>query len=222
MATMPSIIKQDTQINYQSPPWPLTALILCGGKSTRMGRPKAFLPYRGTLMINHIINLIRQLFTEVILVTNEPELFDGFAIDIVKDILPHRGPLGGILSGLLIANNDHSFVTACDMPFISREVIEGMVKEHEGNDVLVLKHDQGIEPLIGIYSKKCIKALEESLFVGQTNLNNFVSTLNAEIFFYPVSPTANGTKSLPPYFNIDTPQDYAAAITHSMYGSELP
>lgn len=115
---------------------------LCGGKSTRMGRPKEFLPYQGTSMISHMIDTMRGLFTEVLLVTNEPELFDGFEIDIVKDILPHRGPVGGILSGLLIANNHHSFVVACDMPFINRQIIECMVKQHEGSDVLVLKHDQ--------------------------------------------------------------------------------
>ncbi len=215
MAPIPSTIAQNTQINYQSPPWPLTALVLCGGKSTRMGRPKAFLPYQGTLMINHIIGLVGQLFTEVLLVTNEPELFDGFEIDIVKDILPYRGPLGGILSGLLIAGNQHSFVFACDMPFINREIIEGMVKNHQDNDLLVFSHDQGIEPLIGIYSKKCIKALEEALFVGETNLHDFVSGLNAQTFFYLPDTKDSVKNPLPPYFNIDTPQDYAAAITCS-------
>ena len=165
------------------------------------------------MMINHIIDVVRQLFAEVLLVTNEPELFDGFEIDIVKDILPYRGPLGGILSGLLIAGNHHSFVFACDMPFISREVIEGMVKQHKGSDVLVLRHDQGIEPLIGIYSKKCVKALEESLFVGETNLHDFVSGLNAQTFFYSPDTNGNAKNSLPPYFNIDTPQDYTTAIT---------
>jgi len=213
MDTAYSTIAQDADIIYQSPPWPLTALILCGGKSTRMGRSKAFLPYRGTVMINHIIDVVRQLFAEAILVTNEPDLFDGLAIDIVKDILPYRGPLGGILSGLLIAGNYHSFVFACDMPFISREVIEAMVKQHKGSDLLVLKHDQGIEPLIGIYSKKCIKALEESLFVGEMNLHDFVSGLNAQTFSYARETNGSAKSSLPPYFNIDTPQDYTLAIT---------
>jgi molybdopterin-guanine dinucleotide biosynthesis protein A len=213
MATTYSTLVQDIQIAYESPPWPMTALILCGGKSTRMGRSKAFLPYRGTVMINHIIDVVQQLFTEVILVTNEPDLFDGLSIDIVKDILPYRGPLGGILSGLLIATNYHSFVFPCDMPFISREIIEAMVNQHDGNDLLVLSHDLKVEPLIGIYSKKCIKALEESLFVGEMNLHNFVSGLDAQTYCYERETNANTQNSLPPYFNIDTPQDYTKAIT---------
>ncbi len=181
MITQSNTIAQN-HVHHQSPPWPLTALILCGGKSKRMGRPKAFLPYQGSVMIAHAIGLVRQLFAEVFLVTNEPELFDGLDIDIIKDILPHRGPLGGILSGLLIAGHHHSFVIACDMPFINSELIEEMVGQRKESDILVLAHESGIEPLIGIYSKNCIKPLEESLFVGDTSLHDFVSGLSAETF----------------------------------------
>jgi molybdenum cofactor guanylyltransferase len=210
MSTASSIItKSDIQIN--SPPWPMTAIILCGGKSTRMGRPKAFLPYRGTLMITHIVDVVSQLFSEVLLVTNEPETFDGFEIDIVKDIIPHRGPMGGLLSGLLIASHNHSFVIACDMPFIDTKLITEMVKKGIKNDMLVLMHERGIEPLIGVYSKSCINALEESVFSGKTSLSDFTSGLNAPVLFY--SHLSNKDKTLlPPYFDIDTPQDYTAAI----------
>jgi molybdopterin-guanine dinucleotide biosynthesis protein A len=198
-----------------SPPWPMTALILCGGKSTRMGRPKAFLPYRGTLMINYITEIVRSLFSEVLLVTNEPELFDDLDVDTVKDILPHRGPLGGILSGLLIASYEQSFVIACDMPLIDRKLINEMVKKGQNDDMLVLMHEQGIEPLIGIYSKNCIRALEESLFADKTSLSDFASGLNAKMFFYSESASTSEKSNLPPYFDIDTPQDYTAAIMSS-------
>ncbi len=190
----------------------MTALVLCGGKSTRMGRPKAFLPYRGTTMITHITELTKRLFSEVLLVTNEPEAFDGLEIDTVKDILPHRGPLGGILSGLLIASHQQCFVIACDMPFIDEKLISEMVKKKHTGDMLVLMHEKGIEPLIGIYSKSCIRALEESLFAGQTSLNDFASGLNAKVFFYSEPASKNNKGFLPPYFDVDTPQDYTAAI----------
>lgn len=209
ITTTNTIIKNNKQLG--APPWPMTALVLCGGKSTRMGRPKAFLPYRGTLMITHIITLVRQLFAEVLLVTNEPDLFDGMDIDTVKDIIPHRGPLGGILSGLLIASYQKSFVIACDMPFINAQLITEMVKKGQNSDMLVLMHDKGIEPLVGIYSKSCAGALEESLFAGKTSLSDFATSLNAQVVF--CSDLANKNKNLlPPYFDIDTPQDYTAAI----------
>lgn len=191
---------------------PLTGLILCGGKSRRMGRTKAFLPYQGTTMIAHMIKTVRPLFSEVFLVANEPQLFEDLGVDVVKDILPYRGPLGGILSGLLVASHHYSFVLACDLPFVDEKLIEDMASHRYGKDVLVLKHSRGIEPLIGIYSKNCVTSLEESLFAGEPSLHDFVSGLNAQVFLYDGQPRLVGQDAMPAYFNIDTPQDYSRAL----------
>jgi molybdopterin-guanine dinucleotide biosynthesis protein A len=201
-------------VNTENLPLPLTALILCGGKSRRMGRPKAFLPYDGTTMVAHIINTAKEIFSEVFLVANEPPFFEDLGVDIVKDILPYRGPLGGILSGLLVASYQYSFVLACDMPFIDKKLILEMLKSQQNSDVLILAHENGIEPLIGLYSKSCIKPMEESLFAGEPTLHDFVSGLNAKTFFCPEQKQRTG-KDMPPYFNIDTPQDYTRAVTRS-------
>lgn len=200
--------------NQAGLPLPLTALILCGGKSRRMGRPKAFLPYEGTTMVAHIINTARDIFNELFLVTNEPQWFEDLGVDIVKDILPYRGPLGGILSGLLVASNQHSFVLPCDMPFIDETLIREMLDNWHNSDVLILAHENGIEPLIGIYSKSCIQPMEESLFTKEPTLHDFVSGLNAKTFFYHEDKHM-ASQDIPPYFNIDTPQDYTIAVTRS-------
>jgi molybdopterin-guanine dinucleotide biosynthesis protein A len=205
-------------LNRESLPLPVTGLILCGGKSQRMGRPKAFLPYQGTTMVAHVIATVRDLFNEVFLVANEPQLFEDLGCDIVKDILPYRGPLGGILSGLLVASNQYSFVLPCDMPFVNKRLIREMTMRRHGSDVLVLRHAAGIEPLIGIYSKGCVKPLEESLFAEEPSLHDFVSGLNAEAYFYDPKQEPGGPDVMPPYFNIDTPQDYSKAITRSLSG----
>jgi molybdopterin-guanine dinucleotide biosynthesis protein A len=183
-----------------------------------MGRPKAFLPYQGTTMIAHILEVVRDLFNEVFLVANQPELFENLDCDVVKDILPYRGPLGGILSGLLVASNHYSFVLPCDMPFVNKKLIREMTMRRHGKDVLVLTHPEGIEPLIGVYSKGCIKPLEESLFAGEPSLYDFVSGLNAQTFFYDGKQELAGADTMPPYFSIDTPQDYSQAITRSPFG----
>ena len=141
-----------TKVNSENLPLPLTALILCGGKSRRMGRPKAFLPYNGTTMVAHIINTAREIFSEVLLLANEPAFLKIFGVDIVK-ILPYRGPLGGILSGLLVASYQYSFVLACDMPFIDKKLILEMLKSQQNSDVLVLAHEDGIEPLIRLFQE---------------------------------------------------------------------
>jgi len=205
---------KNTYSQREALPLPVTGLILCGGRSRRMGRPKAFLPYNGSTMISHILDSVRDVFAEVLLIANEPELFSDLDVDVVKDILPYRGPLGGILSGLLVAQHHHSFVLACDMPFVDKRLLREMSMRRHGSDVLVLMHPSGIEPLLGIYSKSCIKPLEEALFAGEPSLNDFVSGLNAETFYYDMDAADN----FPPYFNIDTPQDYSRAITGVVNG----
>lgn len=197
-------------------PLPVTGLVLCGGKSKRMGRPKALLPYEGTTIVGHIVNTIRGLFEEVYILTNEPEAFDDLEVDVVKDILPHRGPLGGILSGLMISNHPYSFVVACDMPLIDMKLIREMCARRHGNDVVVLAHNKGIEPLLGVYSKNCIKALEESLFAGNLSVQDFLSGLKAETYLF--EGEKDDPEYLPPFFNVNTPQDYSRIITRTNGG----
>lgn len=211
---MDSIVKSATR---ETLPLPVTGLVLCGGKSRRMGRDKAFLPYKGTTMLAYILELIRDLFSEVFLVANEPELYENLGVDVVKDILPYRGPLGGILSGLLVSSNPYAFVIACDMPLIDTKLIREMALKRHGNDVVVLAHRKGIEPLLGMYSKNCIKPLEESLFANNLRVQDFLSGLKAKTFSYDDA----GSDALPPQFNINTPQDYSRAVTGPGAGIRL-
>lgn len=191
---------------------PLTGIILCGGRSRRMGRPKAFLPYEGATILSHIVEQLSAVLSKVILVSNEPPAYEDFGLDVVKDILPYRGPMGGILSGLLVAETEYSFVTACDMPLIDERLIREMADQREGHDVVVLSHVSGIEPLLGIYSKSCIKPLEESLFSGDLSVNDLLGTLDVQLFDF--KRKSRSASHLPPYFNVNTPEDYSRLITN--------
>ncbi len=200
-------------------PLPVTGLILSGGKSKRMGRPKAFLPYEGSTVIGHIVSEIKDLFSEIFIVANEVESFEDLGVDVVKDILPHRGPLGGILSGLMTSSNHYAFVMACDMPLIDKRLVRELVSRRQDNDVVVLSHPQGIEPLFGVYSKNCIKPLEESLFAGNLSVQDFLSGLKAGI--YEWMPERADADALPPFFNINTPQDYSRVIARAGMGVSI-
>ncbi len=200
-------------------PLPVTGLILSGGKSKRMGRPKAFLPFEGSTVIGHIVSEIKDLFSEVFIVANEVESFEDLGVDVVKDILPHRGPLGGILSGLMTSSNHYAFVMACDMPLIDKRLVRELVSRRQDNDVVVLSHPQGIEPLFGVYSKNCIKPLEESLFAGNLSVQDFLSGLKAGV--YDWMPERQDADALPPFFNINTPQDYSRVIARAGMGVSI-
>lgn len=193
-------------------PLPITAAILCGGKSSRMGRTKAFLPYEGKTLIERRFETIRDMFAEVVLVANDPETYSNLSVDVVKDIIPNRGPLVGILSALLVSEYDHTFVIACDMPLIDNKLIREMCQQRSGNDVLVLAHENGVEPLLGVYSKRCIEPLEQAVFAENLKVRDFLDGINAQLFRYdPARYGAGG--NLPAYFNVNTPQDYSRLLT---------
>lgn len=209
MKKHPMVVETPTR---ETLPIDVTCLILCGGRSKRMGRPKAFLPYGGTTMVNHILSTVRDLFAETFLVANEPESFEDFDVDVVKDILPYRGPLGGILSGLLVSQHSHAFVVACDMPLIDPKVVREMCSKRNEHDVIVASHEDGIEPLLGVYSKNCIRPLEESLFNGDLSLRDFLSGLSSSTYEIDDGESRN----LPCYFNVNTPQDYSRLVTRGI------
>lgn len=207
MATLAHIVESATR---ETLPLPMTAAVLCGGKSSRMGRAKAFLPYGGKTLIEHRLATIKDLFAEVVMVANEPESYSQLRVNVVKDIIPNRGPLVAILSALLVSQYEHTFVIACDMPLIDNRLIREMCQRRAGTDVLVLSHEDGIEPLLGIYSKRCVESLEQALFDDNLGTHDFLTGINASLF--PLDPIRHCRSALPAYFNVDTPQDYSKLI----------
>ncbi len=207
MAMLAHVLESATR---ESLPLPMTAAVLCGGKSSRMGRSKAFLPYEGKTLIEHRLASIKDLFAEVVLVANDPESYSQLSVDVVKDIIPNRGPLVAILSALLVSEHEHTFVIACDLPLIDNRLIREMCQRRSGTDVLVLSHEDGIEPLLGIYSKRCIEPLEQALFEEKLKTHDFLEGINAELFH--IDPVRFGRSALPAHFNVDTPQDYSKLI----------
>ena len=115
----------------------MTGVILSGGKNRRMGENKAFLQVNGERLIDRTVRLFRAVFQEVIIVTSSPsDYLDQDAV-IVTDILPGKGALGGIYTGLFYAAEEHAFIAACDMPFLNRSFLEYMVRQTAGYDIIV-------------------------------------------------------------------------------------
>jgi molybdopterin-guanine dinucleotide biosynthesis protein A len=146
----------------------ITGIILAGGKSTRMGVDKAFLKIGERTVIEEIFSRFENIFSRIIIVANEIEKFNFLGAQITSDIVPSKGPLGGIYTGLIKSNSFYNFVTACDMPFLRQDVVEYILGQRSGWDVIVPEYRGRLEPLCAVYSKNCIKPIENQL--GQNNL----------------------------------------------------
>ena len=103
------------------------AIILSGGKSSRMGTNKALLPFKEKTNIERIRDELRSLFDDIILVTNDPESYEFLKIKTVSDKYPGKGPLAGVHAGLMASNYEENIVVACDMPFVSADLAGTLV-----------------------------------------------------------------------------------------------
>lgn len=192
----------------------MTCIILCGGKSKRMGRPKEFLPLAGTTMLEQILDRANNLFAEVLLVTNKSDDFEHLSANIVKDIVAERGPLVGILSGLLVALHKEVFVLPSDMPLFDEIAIQHLlnyrqsINEHSGVQATIHANDEFNGSLPGIFNKSLIPALEEAVFSQRYSLPEFLATITHEVAF----PTAVAPQGLPYHFDVNTPMDYIRLV----------
>ena len=100
----------------------VAAIILAGGKSSRMGRPKALVTFGEQPLIAHLVRLLQQLFNKIIIVAAPEHELPDLQATVVRDELPFQGPVGGIYYGLRAAGEESAFVTSCDAPFLKRPI----------------------------------------------------------------------------------------------------
>jgi len=150
-----------------------SGIILAGGESSRMGVNKAFIEVNGKRIIDATVELFGSLFPEVIIVSNAPLDYAYLNARIAADIIPQKGSLGGIYTGLFYSSYPHSLVAACDMPFIRREVIEYLIGRIDHHDVVIPHLSDGFHPLHAIYSRRCLPFMERLINEDNLKIINF-------------------------------------------------
>ncbi|MCD6571491.1 MAG: molybdenum cofactor guanylyltransferase [Deltaproteobacteria bacterium] len=135
----------------------MTGIVLIGGKSKRFGKDKIITPIDDKPMIRKVIDVIQDMFDEVILVGHPRDDLNTFKI--VEDIIPGCGPLGGIYTALEVAKNKYIFVFGADMPLLDTEFIKHMVSLADKHDIILPIWREGMEPLHAIYNKALIPTI---------------------------------------------------------------
>lgn len=193
----------------------ITAFILSGGKSSRIGTNKSLLVIDDRTLIQRLVELLDLIFTEVVISSNEPELYDFLGNKIIKDIIPGRGPLSGIHSALSFTTTDKNFIISCDMPFISTEMINYLIYNNSDAEIVIPRAEGRIQPLYGIYSKS-ILADVQNLLIESSNPNSKLKESISELLkrvktdFVDVDKLDFYHRNL--FLNINTLEDYYFAI----------
>jgi molybdopterin-guanine dinucleotide biosynthesis protein A len=162
-------------------PKDVTSIILAGGKNLRLGRNKAFEVIRGKTIIDRVFERLEPISSQVVVVTSWKQ-FDielELDADVLADIYPEMGPLGGIYTGLTASTSDVNIVAACDMPFINTKLIEYMVELLADYDAVVPRLvNKMIEPLHAVYSKNCLSRIDARLGAKKLSIHAFLDEVN--------------------------------------------
>lgn len=187
----------------------ITGIILAGGKNSRMGVNKAFIDIDGKRMIDHILDIYRTIFSETIIVTNEPLIYTEFSdAVIVTDIYKGKGSLGGIYTGLFYAQYDYAFVVACDMPFLNKKFIDFMIAQIGQDDIIVPELLEGFQALHAIYSRRCLPAIKKMVMSDKLKITAFYK--NMHVLKIPENTIKPFNQDGRLFLNINTPDDLQA------------
>jgi molybdopterin-guanine dinucleotide biosynthesis protein A len=184
----------------------MTGIILAGGKNSRMGINKAFLEIDGTRLIDNILAVYQKIFSEIIIVTNDPLSYTEFPDTlIVTDIYKDKSALGGIYTGLFYATHDYSFVAACDMPFINEDFIIYLTGQVGKHDVIVPELSEGFQPLHAIYSRNCLSHIKKLLSADKLKIAGFYKEVR--LLSIPEEKIKPFNKDGRLFLNVNTPKD---------------
>jgi FdhD protein len=193
---------------------PITAAVLAGGRSMRMGVDKTLLDVDGRPLVLRVIDAVTEACDEVVVVTNRPEAIveAGVAEDIpvLTDEVAYQGPLGGLATAMASARNEWVLAVAADMPHLSADVIRVLWNAREGADVVVPVSERGPEPLLALYRvEACLPAAREVLGTGRRRLVAMFPRLRvAEL---PEEALRQVDPDLRSLVNVNTPADLAEA-----------
>lgn len=184
-------------------------LLLSGGKSSRMGTPKALLEINGETLLEAVARA-GEGFEERILSVNDPSIptLEGFVR--VSDIYPGCGPMSGLHAALEETDCDALVTAPCDTPHYSKALAEYLAQQYDPSfDAWVLEDASGrVHPLCGMYSKRCLAEMEEHLKSGRFKLMRMLEHVSLK------------TMKLPPHLsdqvfdNLNTPEDLAVFSKH--------
>jgi molybdopterin-guanine dinucleotide biosynthesis protein A len=159
----------------------MTVIVLAGGKSQRLGRNKAVEQFGGKPLIQHVIDIVLQIDSDIIVVAASRDQLPPLAPDIkiaIDCCNPGSAALIGLYTGLKEADSFYSLVVACDMPHLNIELLRYIISAAEGFDAAMPRIKNFIEPLHAVYSKNCLEPLRVQIESGNLQIFPLVKKVN--------------------------------------------
>jgi len=188
----------------------VSAAILAGGQSSRMGSIKALVRVGGRTIIERIVERVQPLAEELILVTNTPEVYAWLGLPMFGDLIPGKGPLGGLYSALSSVHGDHTLAVSCDQPFLNADLLRYLIGLREGYDVVVpLAPDGYPQSMHAVYGKGCLGPIRARLDADRLKMIGFFDEVRVRQV--PMDEIAPIDPERLSFVNVNTPGDLAEA-----------
>jgi molybdopterin-guanine dinucleotide biosynthesis protein A len=184
-------------------------VILAGGKSSRMGQNKALMALAGKRLIDRVVEVMREVFGALLMVTNTPETYADLRIPMVGDVWPEKGALGGIYSAIYHVPTPYCFVVACDMPFLNTAVLRYLSAQIADYDVVIPDVLDELQTLHAVYSKACLPPIERCLAANRLRIVSFFPDVRVRTV--PASELQPYDPQLLAFQNLNTPEEFQAA-----------
>ena len=189
-------------------------IVLCGGRSLRMGQPKLLLPFGNRTLLQVVVDTLRRVVSPIVVVHAADQelcpLPPGTLT--VPDEVAEQGPLGGITAGLgaLAGNCGAAYVTSCDVPLLSTEVVEFLIEASPGYDATVVRDGEHVHVLAGVYSTGLLPAARRLL--KEQRLRPLFLLDEGRTRYVDVDELRSIDPELVSFRNVNSPDDYAAAL----------
>lgn len=191
-------------------------ILLCGGRSRRMGRPKQWLPWRGTTLLAHLAAELAGACDEVVVIANDSadrKQIEGIGLRVLGDSFPGQGPLAGLHAGLTgLQEDDAALLLGCDLPFFRAGLALHLLKILRGADpradAVVPADEEHLYPVCAAYRGGVRAVAEACLRRDENRMRAFLGQLQG---IY-VSTGRWGDEFPSPFCNMNTPQEYLAAL----------
>lgn len=155
----------------------INAIILAGGQSRRMGRDKGLVSLNGKPMIQHVIDKAQSITHQVMIIANQPG-YQNFGDTVYPDLIPDKGPLGGIYTGLHYSQTEYNLVLSCDIPLVPVSFLKSLVNYRGKNQAYIPVHEKQQQPLCAVYKKEIWVQMKSSIEAGELSVRKFLEKID--------------------------------------------
>lgn len=189
-------------------------VVLCGGRSSRMGQPKALLPFGAETLLQRVVRILSEIVDPIVVVAAADQQLPTLpaAVRVLSDEQEYAGPLAGMGQGLsgIAADADGAYVSACDVPLLRGEFVRAMIAALGDYDAAVPRDGKFYHPLAGVYRSSLAGRIASLLDAGTRRPLHLIESVNT------LAVRVDDLRAIDPALdslrNLNTMQEYQSAL----------